>query len=405
MVYPLNSQRSVWQVCHRAATGLTLALLLAVVALEQVQAQTYTLLYTFTGAPDGARPVGGLILDAKGNLFGTTQIGGSSRVCLFTGCGTVFRLDATGKETVLYSFNNARDGAYPDSALVRGAAGNFYGTTSQGGIPGAGTVFKLSSGGKETVLHNFTGNTDGGFPTAALIRDAAGNLYGTTPYGGSCSSFSYGCGTIFKVDKTGKLKTLYTFSGQADGSFPYPGLIRDALGNLYGAASFGGPSACGTVFKFDTTGKLTVVYSFTGKPDGCQPQNTLIRDAKGNFYGTTAYGGTNNLGTVFRLDPTGKETVLYSFSGIPDGAFPQASLIRDAKGNLYGITNGGGANGYGTVFGLDSTGKETMLYSFSGGNDGKYPTGNLIRDTSGNLYSTTSSGGTYNQGTVFRLTP
>ena len=207
-----------------------------------------------------------------------------------------------------------------------------------------------------TVLYWFKGLQDDGInPEAGLVRDKAGNLYGTTGHGGDGTNF----GTVFKLDTTGKETLLHSFAGGAtDGQNPYAGLVRDKTGNLYGTTSFGGASGIGlglgTVFKLDTTGKETLLYSFAGgATDGQSPQAGLIRDNAGNLYGTTVLGGASGLGTVFKLDTTGKETALHSFTGRPrDGAIPLAGLIQDAAGNLYGTTVSGGLLGLGTVFKL-----------------------------------------------------
>src|SRR5271157_3461030 len=371
-----------------AALALAIMLVAAVLATGSAQAQTYTesVLYSFQGGTDGAGPYAGLVLDAQGNVYGTTYYGGDL-ACSAYGCGTVFTVDTTGKETVLYSFTRVGgDGAGPYAGLVLDAQGNLYGTTYAGGNPactlegpGCGTVFKVDTTGKETVLHSFTGTGgDGANPYAGLVRDAQGNLYGTTYVGGA------GYGTVFKLDTTGKETVLYSFTGY-DGSGPEAGLVLDAQGNLYGTTKYGGnlacyaPYGCGTVFKLDTTGKETVLYSFTGTGtgDGEAPEAGLVLDTKGNLYGTTPYGGTNggasNGGTVFKVDTTGKETVLYSFAGTGagDGQNPEAGLVLDAQGNLYGTTYFGGANAGGTVFKVDTTGKETVLHSFTGTGGGR----------------------------------
>jgi uncharacterized repeat protein (TIGR03803 family) len=415
-----------------------------------------TVLYSFAGSPDGRGPfLAGLILDASGNLYGTTVQGGRNDL------GTVFKLDTTGKETVLYSFMRGSDGLGPFGSLVRDGAGNLYGTTFGGGIHGLGTVFKLGPSGKETVLHSFAGGTaDGEESVAGLIRDAAGNLYGTTPYGGRTGCIGgqgNNCGTVFKIDTSGKETVLYDFcsvSGCIDGENPYGGLVRDTAGNLYGTTFGGGIYGLGTVFKLDTTGTETVLYSFTVLPDGAHPGAGLVRDKAGNLYGTTDIGGGTGCGgtgcgTVFKVDPTGKETVL---GGFPDG-YPYTGLLRDKAGNLYGTTSGyvdggtvfkldpsgkktvlyyfaGGENpqgvliqdkagnlygttefdaggvGYGTVFKLDPGGTLTVLHSFTGGTrDGAMPAAGLTRDAAGNLYGATQFGGSHNAGTVFKLTP
>jgi uncharacterized repeat protein (TIGR03803 family) len=309
--------------------------------------------------------------------------------------------------TLIYSFKGSPDDGTGPTRLIRDGAGNFYGTTSGGGPIGVGTVFKLDATGTETVLFNFTAGADGSKPFGTLVRDAAGNLYGTTYEGGGTGCASFGCGTVFKLDPSGHETVLYRFTGGADGRNPYAGLVRDPAGNLYGTTYYGGSSnncspGCGTVFKLDTTGAETVLHSFTGAPDGNWPLARLIRDAAGNLYGTTHQGGAFLWGTVFKLDTTGTETVLHSFQGNPDGGSPVAGLIRDAAGNLYGTTLYGGAVGKGIVFKLDPTGKETVLHTFTGA-AGEWPTAGLIRDTAGNIYGTTPYGGRGFAGEVFKL--
>jgi uncharacterized repeat protein (TIGR03803 family) len=335
-----------------------------------------TVLYSFEGGADGAHPRAGLIQDSDGNLFGTTFEGGAgpcnskpnSRGAPPTTCGTVFKLDAFGKESVLHSFTGEPDGANPSAGLVLDLAGNLFGTTSNGGTSNYGMVFKLDPSGTESVLHSFNDVADGGIPDAGLVLDATGNLYGTTSRGGPS-----GLGTVFELDTTGKTTVLHNFLGEpADGANPAASLVRDAAGNLYGTTGTGGdlcyiigstpptPSTfvyCGIAFKLDTTGKETVLHRFTGPPDGAIPQAGLILDAAGNLYGTTYEGGTGGCfiaagygpeylgcGTLFKLDPNGNETVLFSFSGAAGLDWgPQTSLTLDAAGNLFGSTSQGGA--------------------------------------------------------------
>jgi uncharacterized repeat protein (TIGR03803 family) len=384
------------------ALALPIILALAVVTTPPAQAQTFDVLYSFTGGTDGGEPVATLLRDTKGNLYGTTLEGGTS------GVGTVFKLDKTDNETVLYAFSGGADGGYPESNLVQDSAGNLYGTTLYGGTGdcklGCGVVFKLDTAGKETVLHSFKGSPDGNYPSAGLVRDAAGNLYGTTPSGGTSSA-----GVVFRVAKTGKEKVLYTFTGGKDGGNPFGGLIQDAAGNLYGTTTYGGDLSCnngfgcGTVFKLSKTGKETVLYSFMGGGDAEYPYSDLVLDGKGNFYGTTLFGGASGAGAVFKLSKTGKETVLYSFTGGSDGKYPYAGLVRDRKGNLYGATEYGGSSSYGTVFELDTAGAETVLHNFTDGSDGGYPIAGLILNSSGSLYGAAQSGGS-GGGTVFKIT-
>jgi len=255
----------------------------------------------------------------------------------------------SGKETVLYSFSNTPDGATPEAGLVRDAGGNLYGMTFSGGSSTDGTVFKLNKAGKETVLHSFTGDPDGSAPFDGLVRDKDGNLYGVTELGGNSNA-----GTVLKLDNTGTETVLYSFTGAPDGAYPgYGYLWRDAAADLYGATLEGGAYGYGTVFKLDKTGKETVLYSFTGTGgDGLWPSAGVVQDVKGNLYGTTYLGGASGYGTIFKVDKTGKETVLHSFAYETDGEFPVCDLLLDAKGNLYGTATYGGSDGYGTVFEL-----------------------------------------------------
>jgi uncharacterized repeat protein (TIGR03803 family) len=316
---------------------------------------TETVLHSFgDNAMDGQNPIAELITDAEGNLYGTTYLGGAH------GVGTVFELSPTGTETILHSFRKGgRDGHTPYAGLIMDAKGNLYGTTYAGGAYGIGTVFELSPTGTETILHSFAAHkTDGAHPYARLVMDAKGSLYGTTVVGGA-----YGGGTVFEISAGGTETILHSFAKKGnDGYTPYAGLIMDALGNLYGTTWEGGARGYGTVFEVTPAGTETVLYSFCtqGGPncmdgmDGGYP-SAVIMDAEGNFYGTTYFFS----GTVFELSPNGTETILHSFAGSPDGNVPFAGLIMDADGNLYGTTAFGGTSdsnctggyqGCGTVF-------------------------------------------------------
>jgi uncharacterized repeat protein (TIGR03803 family) len=372
------------------------------------QAQTETLLYSF-GSPssgDASGPLAGLIMDKKGNLYGTTNSGGAN------GWGAVFKLIPAGTETVIYSFKGDQlgDGANPLAGLVMDKQGNLYGTTGWGGTQNEGTVFKLTSAGTETVLHSFDSQSgDGWRPEAGLVIDGQGILYGTTTLGGA-----YGGGTVFKVTPEGTETLLYSFGSQSgDGWEPWAGLIMDKQGNLYGTTPGGGAKNRGTVFKVTPEGTETVLYSFGSHPrDGKQPFAGLIMDHAGNFYGTTEMGGgPKHRGTVFKLAPDGTETVLYGFgSQSGDGRYPLVALVMDKQGNLYGTTFEGGAYrggtlGAGTVFQVTPQGTETVLYSFGGrSGDGWEPEAGLLMDKKGNLYGTTFEGGANNWGTVFKIT-
>ena len=389
-------------------------------------------LFNFNGT-DGYQPMYGLIFDAAGNLYGTAFGGGDPSCGDPNGCGTVFQLTpAPGggwTETVLHSFKGyPTDGSYPYAGVIFDAAGNLYGTTDWGGTYGGGTVFELTptagGGWTEKVLHSFGNGADAAFPYACLIFDAAGNLYGTTGGGGT-----YGVGTVFELSPAaggGWTETvLHSFNG-SDGHGPEAGLIFDAAGKLYGTTAWGGTgtdclnTGCGTVFKLTPVAgggwTETVLHSFSNT-DGALPFAGLIFDAAGNLYGTTQQGGSYGFGTVFELTPTAgggwTETVLFSFNGNwsgRDGGLPEAGLIFDAAGNLYGTTGAGGTYAYGTAFELTPTAgggwTETVLHSFNNnGTDGESPLAGLIFDAAGNLYGTTGGGGTYGLGMVFELTP
>ena len=388
------------------ALAFAIVLLPALGAAPAAEGQTYTVLYNFTGGPDGGWPYYGLVRDAKGNLYGTTYYGGDLNCDYPYGCGVVFKLDNGGKETTLYTFTETGgDGANPAAGLVIDSSGNLYGTTYYGGASGDGTVFKLDSSGNETVLHSFTGYPDdGAYPFADLVRDAAGNLYGTT-YSGGAGEVD---GTVFEVDKAGNETMLHSFTG-GDGQSPsIDPLFLDAAGNVYGTTHSGGPYQHGVVFKLDKTGEETLLYTFPGLAKGAFPTSGLIRDPLGNLYGTTARGGSgachSGCGVVFKLAKTGKVTVLYSFAYTGDGTYPSGDLLRDAMGNLYGTTFEGGGDDVGTLFELNKAGKETVLHSFAGP-DGELSYGGLVRDASGNLYGAASRGGAYGGGVVFELTP
>jgi uncharacterized repeat protein (TIGR03803 family) len=356
--------------------------------------QGETVLYSFTGQPnDGANPYAGLV-DVDGILYGTTYDGGADSD------GTVFEITPAGVESVLYSFAGGNDGANPQAGLVLGTNGNFYGTTYDGGTNGDGTVFEITPAGVETVLHSFTdANGDGAHPEAGLV-DVGGNLYGTTYDGGTS-----GYGTVFEITPTGTVSILHSFTGGTDGVYPAAGLL-DVGGILYGTTYGGGTNGDGTVFEINpSTGEETVLHSFPAtNDDGDLPEAGLV-DVDGILYGTTGGGGTNGNGTVFEINPsTGVETVLYSFTGGNDGALPEAGLV-DVDGNLYGTTYEDGLDGAdGTVFEITPAGVETVLHSFTGGADGAFPFAGLV-DVNGILYGTTEYGGPDDDGTVFQIVP
>ena len=340
----------------------------------------FTLLYNFgVGGANGAAPAGGLVKDSADNLYGSTSGGGASTnpSCFaggnqfpLDGCGEVFKVDASGNFSVLYSFSGKTacwDGCAPLAPLTIDAVGNLYGTTQLGGSGACdegkvvlgqnsdcGVVFKLDTNGKEIVVHRFgSARKYGDNPNSGLIMDAAGNLYGTTKGGGPVGPGSPGAGTVFKLDADGDETVLHFFSWYVDGGEPGSGLIQDAAGNFYGTTELG------LAFRLDPEGSLTKLAGLGGSSFA-----PLIMDAAGNFYGTTYSGGNINpvcdygdgCGTVFKLDPSGNETVLYSFSGGKDGANPLGGLTIDMNGNLYGTATYGGKtnkacpSGCGVVF-------------------------------------------------------
>lgn len=375
--------------------------------LDAAASYTRTTLHAFklVSGVDGANPLGALVRDSAGNLYGTTQYGGAA-ASSYVESGTVFKLDASNHYalSLLHSFSGP-DGAQPRSALIIDSAANLYGTTIGGGTSGGGTVFKLSASNNYalTTLHSFSG-PDGLIPIAGLIMDPAGNLFGATAAGGtSCCD-----GTVFKLDASNNyaLTTLHNFAA-LDGRVPLGGLASDTAGNLYGTAWYGGANNLGTVFKLDRSSgyALTTLHAFGG-PDGALPAAGLVADAAGNLYGTTQEGGPSAYGTVFRLDASNHYalTVLHGFTYF-DGALPIATPVLDSAGNLYGTTQNGGPLGHGTVFKLDASSNYvlTTLHLFFEGFDGVGPLGALLEDSVGNLYGTTETGGGANRGTVFKL--
>ncbi len=393
-------------------------------AIPSARAQTLTTIYSFKGAPDGAGPWGGVIRDAAGNIYGTTQAGGNSE-----DEGTIFKIDSGGNETVLHAFAGwPNDGESAYSGLAPDRAGNRYGTTFEGGSGcysyGCGAVYKIDAAGEESVLYSFSGGIDGAFPRANVILDSQDNIYGTTANGGTGCPF-LGCGVVFKLTPSGQETVLYSFHG-LDGAFPYSPVIRDSAGNIYGTTSIGGAAGYGVVFMLDASGNETILHSFTGGEDGGDPLGGLIRDSGENLYGTTSAGGDikcnapDGCGVIFKMDASGNETVLHAFHGIPDGTSPgYGSLITDGEANLYGTTTEGGSAkcnapyGCGIVFVVNESGKMAILHSFTGLTDGGVPYNGLVRDSAGNLYGTTYQGGDftcnsvigYGCGVVFKLSP
>lgn len=354
-----------------------------------VSAQTLTTLYTFTG-PDGNSPLAGLFRDSAGNLYGTTSYGGAS------GFGVVFKLDTSNNETVLYSFAGGSDGANPYGGLVRDSAGNFYGTTLAGGSPTCqcGTVFKLSNSNKETVLYRFRGGTDGAVPYASVIRDSAGNLYGTTSSGGYNNN-----GMVYKVNASGEESVLHRFSGSDYNSTPIGGVIRDSSGSLYGTVNGNDTGAGhGVVFKLDASNHYSVLYN--GLSEGSR--------ADLNFCFSGDICGTSFQENVWKITKSGSGfTILYNFPDYNSGCMLESDVAQNSTGDLYGTASSCGQDDVGLLYEVPAGGAGKTVYIFGGNADGAYPQGDLVQDSEGTIYGTTSYAGdsACYCGTVFKFTP
>jgi uncharacterized repeat protein (TIGR03803 family) len=360
--------------------------------------QTLTTLHNFSGSPDGAYPTEvALVADSQGNLYGATENGGNPACFGGVGCGIVFKVTPDGTETVLHNFAVPPDGYAPQGSLTADSHGNLYGTTLDGGTNNSGTVFKLSPDGTETVLYSFGLAPDGREPSGGVIMDGQQNFYGTTIFGGAS-----GNGTVFKLTSAGIETVLYSFKGGVDGKLPTEKLTLDSEGNLYGTTSSGGAHNRGIVFKITPDGSETVLFSFG---HGKKPSSQLIFDSKGNLYGTTGLAGAHHSGMVFRLSPSGKLKVLHNFAAAPTDGSQPTGLLMDQAGNFYGSTSWGGVSNCGAIYKLSPTGTETLLYSFPcSGGESSVPLGGLIMDNQGNLYGTTLYGPS-GLGSVFKLTP
>ena len=298
-----------------------------------------------------------------------------------------------GTLTNLHSFIGS-DGYCPVGALVQGSDGNFYGTTAGGGANSLGNVFSISPSGTLTNLYSFSGPpNDGSHPQSWLVHGNDGNFYGTSYSGGDSNA-----GTVFRISPSASFTNLWSFTGGSDGAKPWAGLLQGSDGNFYGTTYSGGDSNAGTVFRISPSASFTNLWSFTGGSDGANPEAGLAQGTDGDFYGTTARGATSNAGSVFRISPSGTLTTLYSFSGGSDGTAPWAGLLQGSDGNFYGTT----AGGTGTVFRISPSGSFTNLYSFQG-TDGSNPSAGLVQGIDGAFYGTTRFGGAASDGTVFRL--
>jgi uncharacterized repeat protein (TIGR03803 family) len=381
-------------------TGVALMAGSLLVPCQSAFAQTESVLYSFANnGTDGYQPYAALTAGSNGIIFGTTNLGGTH------GYGTVFELSKTEAETPLVNFNSGQNGGgeYPYFAgLVRDKAGNLYGTTSYGGAHNFGTVFVMSPEGAETVLYSFGDHVnDGVYPFGGVVLDKAGNLYGTTNIGGVSNR-----GTVFKVTPAGAESVLYSFSGGSDGCNPDAGVVIGKKNALYGTTPACGANNYGTVFSVTQAGGETTLHAFNlDGTDGILPYSGLELDKAGNFYGTTYQGGANDAGTVYKLTPKGVETILHSFGFTgTEGYYPQSPVIFDKSGNIYGTTTYGNGN-LGTVYEITSTGTESVLHRFNkDGNDGYHPYGGVILVKNA-LYGTTLVGGANDMGTVYKVVP
>lgn len=424
---------------RRNLLGAIPILLLAVVCSVKAQpVSSGKVIYTFQGGADGSEPYSDLTLDASGNLYGTTFSGGTG--CNGYGCGTVYEL-VRGKNSwqhqVLYSFTDNPDGAEPQSGVVFDSSGNLYGATEAGGNLGCGVVYKLapnSQGGwTESVLYSFTCLSSGAFPRSDLVFDNQGNLYGTT-YGGATgtgfcggqfSGFS-GCGTVFRLspnsDGSWTETAIYNFQGAPDAAIPYGALVPDGKGGFYGASEYGGsggcstghgdfdpPDGCSAVYELTPSGAgwtETVIYSFfRGRGFARNPSGGFVVGGPNLLFGSSWSGG-NGLGTLFRLDQSGKvwtQSILHRFYGNPDGRTPVGRLAKGPQDTWIGVTNSGGANRYGTVFAVEpgkSGLQERVLFNLDGsiGN----PESGPVVDSQGHIYGTAVTGA---GGSIYEVIP
>ncbi|HEY3638029.1 MAG TPA: choice-of-anchor tandem repeat GloVer-containing protein [Rhizomicrobium sp.] len=307
--------------------------------------------------------------------------------------------------TVLHDFAGPPgDGSFPYNPVTIGPGGTIYGATNLGGSANSGIIFKLAKDGTETLLHSFDGGSGGSDPNAGVTLDPkTGNIYGTATFGGG-EGCRNGCGVFYELAADGTYTVIHSFTGGSDGENPAGSLVRDRQGNYYGLATSGGPNGGGMVFKYTGKGGLKVLHGFGGS-DGFQPQGSLLLDKSGTLYGVTESGGADDYGVVYRLGTNGKGfSVLYSFTGGADGGYPSGGLASDKAGNLYGATNlaGNGQDPNGTVFRLAPDGSVTTLYVFTGGADGGYPAGDVLQ-SGGKIYGTTTGGGADQDGVVYAV--
>jgi uncharacterized repeat protein (TIGR03803 family) len=397
-----------------------LAVVLALVGAAWA-ANTTQVIYSFAGGNDGEYTDTELVMDSAGNLYGTSVQGGAF------GGGTVFQLAPSGSgwtHTVLYNFTGGADGGEPYKGVTLDSHGNLYGTAVTGGSGscegGCGVVYQLTNSGgvwAESVIHAFTGGNDGSGPGSPVVFDKRGDLYGTTPTGGA-----KGFGVVYEMRPSANgswnLSVIHTFTGGTDGlGGSASKMLLDSAGNLYGTSTVGGANGFGNVFKLTFSGsqwQLTTLYSFKDQPDGASPYGGVILGKDGNLYGTTYYAGANDVGTVYKLTHNSGswiESVIYNFKGGSDGDSPISTLVSDPKGDLYGTTSDGGSPqcGCGTIFrlrpGSGGAWTESVAYRFPGDPKAGFAYNGMVSDGTGNFYGATVHGGTENDGAIYRFVP
>jgi uncharacterized repeat protein (TIGR03803 family) len=410
--------------CSNAMGGILAVFASVAILASGARAGTPEVIYSLAGDEDGEYTDTDLVIDSAGSLYGSSVLGGDF------GGGTVFQLTPSGNgwiHTVLYDFTGGTDGGEPYKGVTLDPQGNIYGTAVTGGTGacegGCGVAYKLTNSGgtwMQQIIHFFSGGDDGSGPGAGLTIDPQGNLYGVAPTGGA-----YGLGVIYRLHPeaggTWSFKVIHAFTGGADGATGSAGRLLLQAGQLYGVATAGGTNGKGVAFVLSpltrsqtTEWNLKIIYSFKGQPDAGFPYGGLLRDAAGNLYGTTYYDGRNNLGCVYQLSPTPdgkwKERVLYSFGGGEDGQNSISNLVADSAGNLYGTTSEGGAGcGCGTIFKLapGSNGRwtESVVHRFEGPPDAAFPYNGMVGDSAGNFYGATVHGGSDGEGAIYKFTP